>query len=72
MRAEISTFSANPELMVAQRYAKAAEATILYNNPELILAQLHFKTRTGLIEDEFLASNPEIKVHLRIQEVIGR
>ena len=69
---ETNIFSANPEQMVAQRYAKAAEGTILSNNPELILAQLHFKTRTSLIDKEFLASNPEIKVHLRYLEVIGR
>jgi hypothetical protein len=62
----------NNELLVAQRYAKAAEGTILSNNPELILAQRHFQTRTSLIDKEFLANNPEIKVHLRYLEVVGR
>ena len=69
---ETKIFSANPELMVAQCYTKAAEGTILSNNPELILTQRHFKTRTSLIDREFMASNPEIKVHLHYLEEIGR
>jgi hypothetical protein len=58
--------AANPELMVARRYAavpvRKAESNFLAANPELLVARRYIAPATVRTESAFMAANPELMV----------
>ena len=64
-----SSLAANPELMVAQRWAaeadKRAEAAFLAKNPELMFVQRYSGPAAEHVRASFLSANPEVMVAQR-------
>jgi hypothetical protein len=69
MASEAAFLAANPELMVARRYAavpaRKAELAFLAANPELLVVRRYIAPATGRTESAYLAANPELMVARR-------
>jgi len=73
-QAHVENFSANPKLMITQCYSGKASATIerspLSINPELKVCYQCVEYKIN--DSDFLATNPEIKVHRHFVNSVGR
>jgi hypothetical protein len=73
---KMSAWVANPELSAAIRFAETSAAGLaeanLYQNPELKVVASQAAIMYEANDSDFLATSPEIKVHQRFVEGIGK